>query len=184
MQEYIKENIKEGIESKQKLLEDMEHAARKYVGLKFDLNLHSPTKFALTIDYSRANRALEKAYEDNAMCARMEMPEDAFAYEATTKERAMADRARQNRLRRTDASKDREASGNKNTEAENTNEKKAASVNSGEVSSHPSGQDTGEVIGTKAERITVKLDDNANAEISAPVQDAPAIKAPDKTAAI
>ena len=81
-----------------KLLEDMEFAIRKFVGLKIDVKKRDPLNFALTIDYFRADNAFEKAFSDKALSDRYEIPEDAFGYEATTMDRAMEQRAKTNHL--------------------------------------------------------------------------------------
>lgn len=90
---HRKENL-----ARNQLLTEMKEALFKFVGAEFKLDTANPTRFGMKVDYDRKLMELEKVYTDESMSKRYEMSPDSFAYEATTKERALADRTKRNRL--------------------------------------------------------------------------------------
>ena len=64
--------------ARNQLLKDMEQTVRGYVGGNVDLDRRPPTDFVKAVDHYKIEKAVEKAFDDDGMRQRLEMPKDAF----------------------------------------------------------------------------------------------------------
>ena len=64
--------------ARNQLLKDMEQTVRGYVGRNVDLDRRTPANFVKAVDHYKIETTVEKAFDDDGMRQRLEMPEVAF----------------------------------------------------------------------------------------------------------